>query len=97
MRKVGISSFFRSFALNLLLYHWGTVFAIVMLIMHFTLGVPIWFFWVALAGWICVIAVFTLLMFRINSCNDIREPVKENKNPYSKKGYVPYKYSQIKR
>ena len=84
MKKGEISGFLLSFAKNLLRNFWGTVFAIVMLVMHLTLGVPIWFFGAALSGWIVIIAIYTVLTGRLND-----RFAQKTESPYPKSGYTP--------
>ena len=53
------------------------------LILHFTIKLPIYWFWLTLAAWLLAGLVrFALLCFGRWGANS-PDPVKENKNPYS--------------
>lgn len=55
------------------------------LILHFTLGLSIKWFWATLAVWLAAGLIrYFLICFARWGGNSV-EPVKENKNPYSKK------------
>ncbi|MEE3427468.1 MAG: hypothetical protein VZQ55_00655 [Ruminococcus sp.] len=56
------------------------------LILHFTVGLPIYWFWLTLAVWLLA-GVIRYLMIRFArwGASTAPNPVKENKNPYSAK------------
>jgi hypothetical protein len=90
MEKKEHGGFFLCLLWNALMYSFATIPAWVLLILHFTTGLPLLWFWVALGAWLLVIILRTLLVMfaRYGSANRI--PVPENKNPYSKKVRNPY-------
>ena len=60
------------------------------LILHFTIGLSIWWFWGTLAVWIVAgILRYLLIRFAIWGAKDEGEKQNENKNPYSHKGHYP--------
>lgn len=87
MAVKGALRFLRSFLFNLLMNHWGGVVSAVLLVLHYMVGLPMWYFWVALGGWLFIILVMTLFLHWVGRQPDAPEKPKENKNPYSQKGY----------
>lgn len=77
------SSFWVSFALNLVLNYEFLVVAIALLILHFVLGVPKFLFWLCLGIWILPNLLFSLLLFFLAGMDSGQVDEKENKNPYS--------------
>ena len=87
MRKINCSENVGGFLLSLLLnmvfnLEW-TVPAWILLAMHFILGWHIKWFFIALAAWLAVILIKMLLLRSLNRIGNERDPIKENKNPYS--------------
>ena len=74
-----------------ILYFCGSIPAWVLLVLHFTIGLPIVWFWVALGAWALAVVLRSLLVVfaRYGSTHRIESP--ENKNPYSVKTRDPYK------
>ncbi|MBE6564949.1 MAG: hypothetical protein E7655_06730 [Ruminococcaceae bacterium] len=56
----------------------------ILLACHFWLGLPIWWFWLAIAAWILPIVIRLAILRWASSCGQKTDPPKENKNPYSK-------------
>ena len=82
--------FFLCLLWNGLLYFLWTVPAWILLVLHFTIGLPIIWFWAAFGAWGAAILFRTLLILfaRYGSAHRISSP--ENKNPYSQKTRDPY-------
>ena len=55
------------------------------LILHFTLGLPIAWFWATLAAWLLAGVIRYLLILFGRWGGSVQDPVRENKNPYSVK------------
>lgn len=55
------------------------------LILHFTVGLPIVWFWGTLAAWLLAGLIRYLLILFGRWGGSTPDPVKENKNPYSAK------------
>lgn len=85
MKQCCFKNFIGQFAVNLLLNFWGAIMSAVLLVLHFVLGIPLWFFWFGLIGWLVIIAAMTGLMTWVHHLPDVNDPPKVNKNPYSKK------------
>lgn len=92
MRKTKFNgSFFICLIFNMgLNFHWSIP-AWILLALHFWLEVPIWLFWAALGIWLGAIILWMLIIKWAVKCGDEPAPYQENKNPYSSKGYKPYK------
>ena len=73
-----------------ILYFCGSIPAWILLVLHFTVGLPIVWFWVALGAWGLLVLLRTLLVIFARYGFSHRIPVPENKNPYSKKVRDPY-------
>ena len=54
------------------------------LILHFTVGLPLWWFWATLGVWIVGGIFWYLIVLAARKCAASPAPVQENKNPYSK-------------
>ena len=80
-----MSVLLRSYMVNLLHDLWGAIPAVILLVLHHFPGVPLWFFWVALAGWLVIVGTMTVLMHLIDSQPCLTQ--KQNSDPCSKKGY----------
>ena len=88
MNKTSVGEFFSGllFFLFLRLSSWiCSIPAWATLILHFTIGLKIYWFWLTLAAWLLVGVIhFALICFGRWGANS-PDPVKENKNPYSSK------------
>lgn len=60
----------------------GTIPAWILLILHFCIGISIFWFWLALALWIIYLLVWMKIIGWAGRCST-PDPPKENKNPYS--------------
>ena len=69
--------------MNLLFNFWGGIPAVVLLVLHFTSGVPIVWFWVALAAWIILVALYMWLIGGLTYLGNTEERDNPNINPYS--------------
>lgn len=56
------------------------------LILHFVVGLPIYWFWLTLAAWILVGAIRVLVLLFARWGRNYPQQYRENKNPYSIKG-----------
>ncbi len=91
MRKTKISAnFFIALFINLLLNIEGAVIGVVLLLLHFWIGISVWWSVGAFAVWILYIILFMYFMGWAADCSNTKDPVKENKNPYSTKSYTSY-------
>ena len=54
-------------------------------------GISIWWFVGALAVWVLGVAIKTSVLSWLVRIGNTPDPPKENKNPYSSKGYKPNK------
>lgn len=82
-RNTDKSSFFISLGLNLLLNYEFLIVAIVLLVLHFVVKLPIWLFWLSILIWILPSLLMTLFLFFLSGVDTGDVDVKENKNPYS--------------
>lgn len=78
-------SFFVCLLINLLLNLEGTIPAVILLALHFWLGISIWWFVGGLGAWVLSIIAGMWLMGWAVDCGSYKDPPKENKNPYSTK------------
>lgn len=76
-------NFLISLLLNILLNFEGVIPAAVLLVLHFWLGISIWWSAAALALWLLGIILWMLFMGLANKCGNMPDKPKENKNPYS--------------
>lgn len=83
MRRLG--SFFLTVGFNTVLNFAGTIPAWILLVLHFTIDLPLWLFWAALGLFLLGITVKTLVFSLLTRAGNAPEPRPENKNPYSKK------------
>ena len=75
---------FMCFLMNLMADVWWILIFAVLLVLHFVLGVPAIFAWLALLIWPIHGAINTALMYWGNKAGNLPpDPPKENKNPYS--------------
>jgi len=84
MRKAEHSNFWLAYLLNVALNFEWCVPALILLGLHFWLGVPIYFFWIALAVWLIGPLIFMLTVELVKKSIPEDKP-QENKNPYSVK------------
>ena len=82
------SNFFLCFIINILLNFEGSIPGIILLILHFVLHISVWWSIGAFALWIIYMLIWMWVLGFVNKCSTPDVP-KENKNPYSKKGYTP--------
>ncbi len=78
-------SFFFCLLINLILNLEWAIPGIILLVLHYWLGISIWFSVVAFVLWIAVMIAWMLVMGWARKCGDTPDPPKENKNPYSSK------------
>ena len=76
--------FLLSYLINLLLRLELTIPAWILLILHFVLGIPLFWFWIALGAWAAVILLWTLLLSLLFRGSSSPTVSPENKNPYSR-------------
>ncbi|MBQ4601788.1 MAG: hypothetical protein IJB24_02905 [Clostridia bacterium] len=78
-------NFLLTLLFNMLLnLEWGIP-ALVLLILHFVIGLSIWWFVGAMAFWILCMITGMWIIGWARDCGDTPDPPKENKNPYSYK------------
>ena len=75
-------NFFLCLLFNMMLNLEGTIPAWILLILHFCIGISIFWFWLALALWIIYLLVWMKIIGWAGRCSTPDSP-KENKNPYS--------------
>lgn len=90
MEQKDRGGFFLCVLWNAILYFLWTIPAWILLVLHFTIGLPLVWFWAALGAWVLVIVLRTLLVMFARYGSAHRIPVPENKNPYSVKVRDPY-------
>ncbi len=81
---------------NILINLDGAIPAVILLGLHFWLGLPIWIFWAALGLWLGSMIIYMLVLGFASRCANSPEPYKENKNPYSNRNRNPYSAGGIK-
>lgn len=86
MKRASGGNFFLAFILNFVFNLEWVIPAVLLLILHFTVGLPIFWFWLALGLWIGGILIITLVLGWAGKCSEPASP-KENKNPYSKHSF----------
>lgn len=64
--------------------HWSIP-AWVLLVLHFTCGVPLWCFFAALAVWIVAVRLYCRFVGKLVRLGNADEKQTVNKNPYSNK------------
>lgn len=77
--------FLLCFLTNLTLHFWWGAASLVLLILHFWLDISLIFSWAAFAIWGIQSLILTALVYWVNQNGQERDPVKQNKNPYSAK------------
>ena len=75
-------NFFLCLLINIMLNVEGSIPAWILLILHFCIGISIFWFWLALALWIIYLLVWMKIIGWAGRCST-PDPPKENKNPYS--------------
>ena len=90
MEKKEHGGFFLCLLWHMLLFFPGTVPAWVLLVLHFTIGLSLVWFWTALSVWFLTVLIRTLLVLFARYGGEHRIPSPENKNPYSQKVRNPY-------
>lgn len=86
MRKTNRGgNFFLALLFNLLLNLEWSVPAWILLLLHYTLGWSIRWFWIALGLWVIDILFWMKVYGWAAKCGNEPDPPKENKNPYSVK------------
>ena len=90
MEQKDRGGFFLCVLWNAILYFLWTIPAWILLVLHFTIGLPLVWFLAALGAWVLVIVLRTLLVMFARYGSAHRIPVPENKNPYSVKVRDPY-------
>ena len=78
-----------SFLVNLAFNLEWTVPSWVALALHFIFGISLWWFFGALSVWLLAVLFKTVVLFLLNKAGNLPEKTRENKNPYSSKGYEP--------
>lgn len=89
MRRTKIdTNFIIAFLINILLNLEGSIPGIILLVLHYVFGISIWWSIGAFLIWILYLLVWMWVLGLVNKCSVPDKP-KENKNPYSNKGYKP--------
>ena len=86
IRRFNKGGFFLCMLINLLLNLEWSVPAWILLVLHFWLGISIWWFIGGLFFWFLAIMVKMWIVGWAVRCGSEKDPPKENKNPYSIKG-----------
>lgn len=86
-----------SFVINLLFNAEWAIPAVILFVLHFVFDISLWWAFGALCFWIALVFFRTLLLFVLNKAGNMPEPYRENKNPYSNKGYHPFSESDNKK
>lgn len=92
MRRTNRSGgFFLTLLINIVLNFEGAIPGVVLMILHYTIDISIWWSVGAFAVWILYLIFFMFIIGWASSCSNAPEIQKENKNPYSS---GPYKSSK---
>lgn len=83
------SGFILSFFINLLFNLEWAIPAVICFVLHFILHISLWWSFGAVMLWILIVLARTSLLFALNRVGNMPEKQRENKNPYSAKGYNP--------
>lgn len=84
MRKTNCSGgFLLCLLINIAINLEGIIPAVILLALHFWLGISVWWAVAALALWILGILAWMLIMNWASRCGNVHDPKKPNKNPYS--------------
>ena len=81
MKKVGL--YVLNFILSLLFHWYWSVPAWILLALHFTSGISIWWFIGALALYVIGVRLFVHVVGWLIRAGNSEEPETKNKNPYS--------------
>ncbi|MBR3815288.1 MAG: hypothetical protein IKJ27_01030 [Clostridia bacterium] len=84
--KKSNSGFFFSLLLSLLFNLEWTVPAWILLALHFWKGISVWWFAGSIILWVIFVALRIIVLGSLTRAGNFKDPPKENKNPYSKKG-----------
>ena len=87
MKKAESGNFFLALILNLVFNLEWVIPAVILLVLHFTTGLPIYWFWIALGLWLGIILIMTLALGWAGK-SSAPPPPRENKNPYSKHTFL---------
>ena len=90
-RYTGNKGFIVAWCVNLIFDLEWTIPAWILLAAHFIFKISIWWFVGALVVWVIGVAIKTAVFSWLVHVGNIPDPPKENKNPYSSKGYKPNK------
>lgn len=90
MQKPDVKGFSLLLFWHMVLYAAWTVPAWILLVLHYTVGLAIVWFWLALGIWAAALLLRSLLVVWTRYCVRHRMPVPANKNPYSNKVRDPY-------
>lgn len=87
MRRSGVSGgFFLCLLMNIVFNLDKALPAVILLILHFSLGLSVIWFWAAIGIWLMWIIIVTSFLKWVNHCgNSMPVNVNSNKNPYSAK------------
>ena len=85
------NGFFSALLINLIFDLEWTIPAWILLVLHFVFDISIMWFIGAIALWIVGVGVKTAVFSWLIREGNRPDPPKENKNPYSSKGYKPNK------
>lgn len=84
-KNTSYDGFIFSFLVNLALRWYIAVIAVILLILHFVISIPLWLSLAALGLWIALTFLITLILSAFNRCES-KAPVEQpNINPYSHK------------
>lgn len=81
------TGFFAALGINLIFDLEWTIPAWILLAIHFIFGISIWWFVGALVIWVIGVAIKTAVFSWLIRTGNTPDTPKENKNPYSSKGY----------
>ena len=79
------SGFVLSLLLNMVFRFEWVAAALILLILHFVLGWPLFPVWICLAAWILHSLLVTILLIAVTRHGNEETPPRPNQNPYSKK------------
>lgn len=82
-------NFLLCLAINMALNADGLIPAVLLLILHFWLGWPLWLTFAAAGAWLLILIVRMAILRWANCCGNVPDPPRKNKNPYSAGRYSP--------
>ena len=82
------SNLFLCLLINILINFEGAIPGIILLVCYFIFHISIWWAISAFVLWILYLLIWMWVLGLVNK-SSISDKPKENKNPYSKKGYTP--------